>query len=101
MGSEIWWQERIQGHLGIYNIVQLDAKLKVQGLTISFAIMNDFGDIGRLKCRLIGIDQHHPSPNGINQIYSIWTCKLHDTESSITTEVNSLAIETNDKWPFS
>lgn len=67
--------------MSYYKKVQTGMKIKpIKYLTISFAIMNDFGDIGRLKCRLTGIDQHHPSLNGINQIYSIWKCKLAETK---------------------
>lgn len=104
------WQVVKDAHLGIYNIVQLDAELKIQGLqkrksnstkaivfysfttrgymlgrrkdlTVSLAIVNNFCDVARLKCRLTGFDKHLPSLNGIYQIYSIWKCKLAERKN--------------------
>lgn len=49
-------------------------------LTVSLAIVNNFCDVARLKCRLTGFDKHLPSLNGIYQIYSIRKCKLAEKE---------------------
>lgn len=58
----------------------------IRDLAISFAVVNNFGDVARLKCRLTGLDKHSPSLNGINQIYSIWKCKLTERKHIILLE---------------
>nr|GME21779.1 hypothetical protein Iba_scaffold29201CG0010 [Ipomoea batatas] len=81
----------------IYNILQLDTKLEIQCLQISFTIMNNFSDITRLHCRLTGFDQSLSPLNGINQIYCVWKGYLHNTKSPMAAKINTLTIKTNYK----
>jgi len=56
----------ITDYLCIHHIMQFDAKLKIQSLTVSFTIMNNFGDMIRLKCGLTSLNEFFSTLNSIN-----------------------------------
>lgn len=52
----------------------------LRDLTVPFAIVNNFCDATRLKCRLTGFHKCISTLNYINQVHSIWEGKLSKTE---------------------
>uniref|UniRef100_A0A2P2KCL7 3'-5' exonuclease n=1 Tax=Rhizophora mucronata TaxID=61149 RepID=A0A2P2KCL7_RHIMU len=87
-------------NLCVKNIVQLNPKLKIQCLAITFAIVNNFCYMTRFKCRLTHVHYCFSTLNHINQVYSIRKCKLHNTETSMATQVDALTIKTDNQRPF-
>lgn len=65
-------------------------KMEIRNLTVTFAIMNHFCDIIRLKCRLTGLDKHISPHNCINKVDSIRKCKLHKHKFNNITRANIL-----------
>lgn len=55
----------------------------LRDLTIPFAIVNNFCDVTRLKCRLTGLHKYISTLNYINQVHSIWEGKLSKMEDII------------------